>query len=443
MFELSWSFILLGIFSGTVAGILPGLGMTVLMIMSTPFLINYQVHEIIQFYLGAILTSQFIGSIVATYFAVPGEPSSIPAVIEGNKLARQGKGTEAIFLSAIGSFVGGIIAFAFIWVLGQNLGEIFKFFTTGFNIAVITLVVVVLFLMPAKNYIEKFIFPLLGLFLGMIGQASYDVNVSFDLGIDLLETGIPTMPFMLGLYTLPLLLVLIRKNETDKSKIQSFRFRDVVFGLAHFVISVLHAILGFIVAFIPGVSLSVVSNFCYELQKKFNAKLKKSQEGQYNLIAAETSNNSGAISVVLPLLLFGIPTTVSQALLFDILVDKAHMFGPLSFDITLVNSILQVLLLTSIVGFILAGPMGICLGKIFEKFEKKLYIIVSILMIFVTIYIGNETYDLTMYVYTLLFSFILGWLWRNMDVLRIIYFFIISPFLVENWTRMAFILDII
>ena len=169
---------------------------------------------------------------------------------------------------------------------------------------------------------------------------------------------------------------------------------------------------------------------------------KKSLIQNYNLIAAETSNNSGAISVVLPLLLFGIPTTVSQALLFDILVDKAHMFGPLSFDTTLVNSILQVLLLTSIVGFILAGPMGICLGKIFEKFEKKLYIIVSILMICVTIYIGNETYDLSMYVYTLLFSFILGWIWRNMDVLRIIYFFIISPFLVENWTRMAFMLDI-
>ena len=273
MFELSWAFILLGIFSGTVAGILPGLGMTVLMIMSTPFLINYQVHEIIQFYLGAILTSQFIGSIVATYFAVPGEPSSIPAVIEGNKLARQGKGTEAIFLSAIGSCIGGIIAFGFIWVLGKNLGEIFKFFTTGFNIAVITLVVVVLFLMPAKNYIEKFIFPLFGLFLGMIGQASYDVNISFDLGIDLLETGVPTMPFMLGLYTLPLLLVLIRKKETDKSKIQNFRLKDIIFGLAHFCISLAHAILGFVIAFIPGVSLSVVSNFCYELQKKFNTKL--------------------------------------------------------------------------------------------------------------------------------------------------------------------------
>ena len=127
-------FIFAGILAGVIAGMVPGVGMAVTMIAAYPILMNYEVYQIIQFYLSAILISQFIGSIVATYFAIPGEASSIPAVIEGHKLAQEGKSSQAIFISAYGSFIGGIIAFAFLFALGFYLADIFGLFNTTFNV---------------------------------------------------------------------------------------------------------------------------------------------------------------------------------------------------------------------------------------------------------------------------------------------------------------------
>ena len=443
MLELSWIFIAYGIFFGILAGVLPGVGMTVVVILASPLLILYESNEIIQFYLTAILISQFVGSIVATYFAVPGEPSSIPAVIEGNKLAREGKGNQAIYLAAIGSAVGGLIAFVLIWFLGQNLGVIFKNFGTLFNVIMITLVVILLFFIPAKNWIERYVFPLVGLTLGMLGESTHDVNINFSLGIELLETGIPAMPLLLGLYTLPLLLVLIQKKATSvESFIQSISIRDIVFGINHFFLSVFHAILGFVIAFIPGIGLNIVSNLSYEIQKKMNKYTEKKNQGQYGLLAAETANNSGAISVMLPLVLFGLPTTTSQAILYNILLEKYFLFGPESFSSLLINSILQVLLVTTFAGLILAGPCASIIGKLFEKFERQLYIFVAILMVIVILYVGKQTYNLELYMWIVIVSFIVGWICRNMDVLRIIYFFIISTFLVENFTRILFMWDL-
>jgi len=443
MLELSWTFIAYGVFFGTLAGMLPGIGMTVVMILASPLLITHQSIEIIQFYLSAILISQFTGSIVAIYFAVPGEPSSIPAVIEGNKLARQGKGTQAIYLSAIGSAVGGIIAFILIWFLGKNLGILFKNFGTLFNVVMITLVVILLFLVPAKTWIERYVFPLVGMILGILGESTQDVNVSFSLGIDLLETGVPTMPLLLGLYTLPLLLVLIQnRTDTAKSFVQSISIKDVVFNMSHVVLSVFHAVLGFIIAFIPGIGLNIVSNLSYEIQIRMNKYVEQKNKGQYGLLAAETANNSGAISVILPLVLFGLPTTASQAVLYNILIEKYFLFGPESFNNLLLNSILQVLLVTTFAGLLLAGPCASILGKLFEKFEKKLYIFVAILMIVVIGYVGIQTYNLELYTWVIIVSFVVGWMCRNMDVLRIIYFFIISSFLVENFTRILYMWEL-
>ena len=133
-FEADVAFVLIGLLAGVLAGMLPGVGMAVLMITVYPILYLYEPIQAIQFYLSAILVSQFMGSVVATYFAVPGESSSIPAVVEGHKLAREGKATQAIFIAAGGSFIGGIIAFIGLYLLGMYLMDVFRIFTTVFNV---------------------------------------------------------------------------------------------------------------------------------------------------------------------------------------------------------------------------------------------------------------------------------------------------------------------
>ena len=84
--DLDITFIILGIISGVISGMAPGEGMAVTMIAAYPLFLQLEVFQIVQFYLAAILISQFVGSVVATYFAIPGEISSIPATEAGHSL---------------------------------------------------------------------------------------------------------------------------------------------------------------------------------------------------------------------------------------------------------------------------------------------------------------------------------------------------------------------
>jgi putative tricarboxylic transport membrane protein len=441
MFGVDITFVLIGLVCGVLAGMLPGVGMTVLMIASYPILYTCESMQVIQFYLSAILVSQFMGSVVATYFAIPGEPSSIPATIEGHKLARQGRATQAIFLAAGGSFVGGIIAFIFLYVLGLYLIEIFKMFTVGFNVVIITLVVVMIFLTPSKNIYERFGFPLLGSGLSLIGMSPFDSNTPWSFGVQALEVGIPDMALLLGLYTLPLLWHLNKSSLKERMAIERFNIKQIVFKVKQLAMSVFYAVYGFIVGFIPGIELGVVSNTAYEIQKKVDKKFKLKDPSENQLLAAETSNNSGAFAVILPLLIFGIPTTTSQAILYNILIDQSYGFGPVYFTPAMINSILSVIVFTSFAGFILSGPMARVLALAFSKTQKWIYMILSVAMLIITMYVGYLSIDTWLYFWTILLSFIFGMMFYGWNILKIIYFFIVTPFFVENWGRLAFILD--
>jgi putative tricarboxylic transport membrane protein len=442
--ELDYTFIVIGSLAGVIGGMMPGVGMTVMMISAYPLLVSLEVEQIFQLYISAILVSQFAGSIVATYFAIPGEMSSVPAIIEGHGMAKQGKANQAIFISAFGSFVGGIVTLLILLLFGGLLLKAFLHFNTVFNVFLVSLVFVFLFLLPTKNKMEKFLFPLAGFVLGLIGTTPHDNHNSWlTFGIRDLEAGIPLMGLMIGLYSLPLLTILHKNRIKETIKITAFKFNQISIKLYQFGLSIFYAVYGFLLAFVPGVGLDVVSNTAHKMQEAVNKKFKFPNRMENNLLAAETANNSGALSIMLPLLAFGLPTNTSQAILNNILTDKNYLFGVLSFNQSFIDMLLGIVIITSFLGFLLAGPLASLLGLFFRKTEKFIYVALGIILVLVTLYTGHNSLNLPVYLLTLLITFIIGMYLRNYNVLRIIYFFMVTPFFVENWLRLAFILDIL
>jgi len=432
--SLDITFIILGIISGVISGMAPGVGMAVTMVAAYPLFLHLEVFQIVQFYLSAILVSQFVGSIVATYFAIPGEISSIPATEAGHSLFKSGKGSQAIFLAAYGSFIGGIVAFLFLWMLVNIIPNMLYMFTTMSVSIILCLIVVLLFISPCTTRLERYGFPVLGVFLGAIGEIPNDDTSFLNFGIEELRVGIPDMALLLGIYTLPLLFTL-HYGEEKRNKDLVFSFSETVLKLKHTILGIVYAIYGFVIGFIPGVGIAVVSNTSYAIQKKFS----KSRE--LSLLSAETSNNSASFSILLPLLIFGIPTSTSQAILYNILIEKDFAFGPLSFT-EIVGPILYIIFFTSIIGFIIACPLAKLLSYIFVFTERYIYMTLAVLITCITLYIGYTTIDLPLYICTLIITFIFGYYYRDKDILRVVYFFIITPFLLENLHRLTFILNI-
>jgi putative tricarboxylic transport membrane protein len=428
--------ICLGIFFGVIAGLLPGVGMVTLTVLLLPLTSFFTVFDLVSFYTAALITTQFTGSVVATHFGIPGEPSSILAIIDGHSLHKQGKTSQAIMISAYGSFVGGIVSLMFLFLLGKYLDEIFSNFNTHFNLILMCFVITLLLLTRSKNSFDRFGFPAIGIFLGIIGPMPDDTFDHFaTFGISSLEYGIPMMPLLLGLYTFPLLLEL--KNQShDLKVIPKFKWSGINIKLKHTVVAFVYSIIGFVLGFIPGIGVDVVSNITHNLQKKIK------DNNELNLMAAESSNNSAAFAIVLPLLLFGLPTSSSQAILYEMIVQKSFLLGPLSFD-QFLGVMAPTIAIASLSGFLIAGPMSSFISNIFTRFYKYINHLLMIFLLFLMVWFAHVELNVWMYIIVFLSSTVFGVAFKGYNVLKIIYFYIIADFVFENIIRLGYMQNIL
>ena len=105
---LMWAFI--GVTLGTVVGVLPGIGpaLTVALLLPVTFQLD-PTYAFIMF-AGIYYGGMYGGSTTAILLNTPGESSSIITAVEGNLMARRGRGASALATAAIGSFVASTLA---------------------------------------------------------------------------------------------------------------------------------------------------------------------------------------------------------------------------------------------------------------------------------------------------------------------------------------------
>jgi putative tricarboxylic transport membrane protein len=100
---------LIGVFVGTLIGVLPGLGpaATVAMLMPASFLLP-PVSSLIML-AGIYYGAQYGGSTTSILVNLPGEASSIVTTLDGYQMSLQGRAGVALATSAIGSFFAGTV----------------------------------------------------------------------------------------------------------------------------------------------------------------------------------------------------------------------------------------------------------------------------------------------------------------------------------------------
>jgi len=119
---------LLGCIMGTFAGLIPGTGLLVSLMIVYPYLLGLDLISLLCFYIGLANLAQFTGSVTSIYFGIPGESNSVPAVIEGHALAKKGYGHRAIIGTSLSSVVAGLITLLILIALTPFYESIFNFF---------------------------------------------------------------------------------------------------------------------------------------------------------------------------------------------------------------------------------------------------------------------------------------------------------------------------
>ena len=101
---------LLGVTIGTAVGMLPGLGTAMAIALLLPITYGMEPTQAFIMFGGIFYGGMYGGSTTAILLNTPGQSSSVVTVLEGFKMARAGRGGQALATAAIGSFVAGTIA---------------------------------------------------------------------------------------------------------------------------------------------------------------------------------------------------------------------------------------------------------------------------------------------------------------------------------------------
>ena len=101
-----------GVFTGTVVGMLPGIGPinAIAMLIPLLFAVGLPPESALILLAGIYYGSQYGNSISTILLNVPGTAAAVVTALDGHAMTRRGRGGEALAMSAVASFVGGTLS---------------------------------------------------------------------------------------------------------------------------------------------------------------------------------------------------------------------------------------------------------------------------------------------------------------------------------------------
>ena len=109
---MNLAFAVLGCFLGTIIGALPGIGPVngVAILIPLAFALKLDPTTVLILLSCIYYGCTYGGRIASIMLNIPGDASSIMATLDGHPMAKAGKASEALAISAVASFIGSSIA---------------------------------------------------------------------------------------------------------------------------------------------------------------------------------------------------------------------------------------------------------------------------------------------------------------------------------------------
>tara|TARA_B100001778_G_C18584012_1_gene628930 strand:+ start:291 stop:1559 length:1269 start_codon:yes stop_codon:yes gene_type:complete len=420
MLSLLWC--LCGILSGVLFGVIPGAGPFLAIATLYPLLLILDPFNILLFYISLLITTNYTNSVTGILYGIPGDAAAVTTARHGHKLFLKGEGHLAVSTNAISSTIGSIFAICLFLLFLPSIYNIFQFYNSTIQLSIIILAVLLLTIL-SKQKMWKTIF--LFLFGGILAKIGFD-NQSYEtwgtFGIDYLTLGIPFSAVMIGLYIIPELLKFKDVKITKQKEIKKFGIAKSTLpstGVGSFV--------GFWCGLIPGVTNILGSYLSSNLVK---TDIKK-------ISAAESANNSGALSSLLPLIILGIPIVGSEVLIYYLIVTKGFNFGieTMSYFTNIFYYIPIILIICLVLSWTCFNLLG-QLAHLYKKHKNKLIYGIVLFVSIMSIYIYPVREWLLI---TLIVLSTIGYYLKRVDTFPILYGFFLTDLFWDNLMRVIVI----
>jgi putative tricarboxylic transport membrane protein len=412
---------ILGCVAGVVTGILPGVGPAHLLAILYFWMTGWNPVELMVFYIAYITVSNFVDAIPSLYFGVPGEVSAVPASKESATIAQAGYTSDTIRLAAIGRVVGSVFALVMSVQIVQWIFNWPGVFSSVTQITFYIFTLICIMLAGGNTWWKNILLMIGGLGIGAIGYNYFMQQTYATFGWAELYNGVPLLPVLIGVYVIPMLL----KN----SNVPAIQLNPAQSAPGNYVPSMLRGtVIGYFLGLVPGMSFILSSTAAYNFERWWQKRFSSTQDRSVaSVVASETASNTGSVSLLIPLLLFGIPIIASEVIIFDLMVDAGAVFALGAFLKTNYIVFTGWFLAACVVGFILSWPLSNSFKNVISRISGARFTVVLIVLILISLVLdANQTQKFTLYFLTLSISLGLGWLLRKHDVMPLVFTFVLS-----------------
>jgi putative tricarboxylic transport membrane protein len=331
--NLGWA--LVGVTLGTAVGVLPGIGPALTVALLLPVTFNLDPTGAFIMFAGIYYGGMYGGSTTAILLNTPGESASIMTSLEGNRMARRGRGGPALATAALGSFVAGTIATAALTFLAPLIADVAVAFGPADYFSLMMLAFVAVTSMLGRSRLRGFTSLFFGMALGLIGIDQQTGQARFTLGIPELLDGVGVVTVAMALFAVgetiftavypqgPETIEPVKGSVWMSKDDWARSWKPWLRGTG----------LGFIFGAIPAGGAEIPTFLSYAIEKKLSKKPEEFGHGAIEGVAGpEAANNAAAAGVLVPLLTLGLPTSATAAIMLAAFQQYGLQPGPLLFE---------------------------------------------------------------------------------------------------------------
>jgi putative tricarboxylic transport membrane protein len=328
----------LGTLVGVIGGALPGVTITMTIIVVLPFTFSLDSLQGLAAMTGVYVGGSAGGLVTAILLGIPGTPSAIATTFDGHPMAQHGEPRRAIWLGVWASFFGGLLGGVFLIAATAPLARFALQFGPWEFFSLFILALSMVAGLVEASLLKGLLAGALGLIVTVLGNDPILGTPRLTLGMSVLEGGVPFLPVLIGVFAFAQIMSDVEKFDraaaaqalrgiADRGASQLGAIAEI---LARPFLLLWSSFIGVLIGVLPAVGGSAANMMAYDQAKKFSKRPREFGSGiPEGIIASESSNNANVGGSLVTIMAFGIPGDAVTAVMLGALTIHGIQSGPL------------------------------------------------------------------------------------------------------------------
>ncbi|MEW6690054.1 MAG: tripartite tricarboxylate transporter permease [Pseudomonadota bacterium] len=327
-----------GTLAGIVGGALPGVTITMTIIVVLPFTFGLDPLQGLAAMTGVYVGGSAGGLVTAILLGIPGTPSAIATTFDGHPMARKGEPGRALWIGLWGSFFGGLLGGVFLIGATEPLARIALEFGPWEFFSLFVLALSMVAGLVGASLLKGLIAGMLGLVVTVLGSDPVMGQERLTLGIGTLAGGIPFLPVLIGVFAFSQIMGDLERHGGASHAAAAIRSASLAASQLKVLWEILSrpflllwsSFIGVVIGVLPAIGGSAANMMAYDQAKKFSRHPEKFGSGiPEGIIASESANNANVGGSLVTIMAFGIPGDAVTAVMLGALTIHGIQSGPL------------------------------------------------------------------------------------------------------------------